>query len=178
MFELIKKTYWLKIWNNIYTYKQASLAESIDYLYIRQKDFKWAEYLAELFGKDLSSENNKEFISDLLELDEIKTLKTIESTRHKHFFGTWSKWKQDTIPYNAYIVHLCDKLNVSPKNLLEDYTAEAINYLQWWVTYIANEQTEEGRQKNKQIESAKKSVMSDEQMEAILKARKARDNIN
>jgi len=178
MFELKKKRYGIKLGDNIYTYSQATLWETIDYLFFLENNFNILVFLEELFGVQSFEEGKYEvFLKDINNSDINIVMEEILNTRFKWFFSKKdNKNEKNSIPYNAYIVFLCKELNTSPSDILNNYTTEAIAFLTDWVIYNLNEQTEEGRRKNKIIQWAKNCKMSKKQLEAFKQARKLRDN--
>ncbi|HPC34029.1 MAG TPA: hypothetical protein PLP73_00025 [Candidatus Absconditabacterales bacterium] len=54
------------------------------------------------------------------------------------------------VPYSAILALVSDKLNIDPLTFQERYTMEQLTYMLAGIEYWANEQTEEGQQKNKQ----------------------------
>lgn len=117
-------------------------------------------------------------------LDLQKEISEIISNR----FRTWKsvfdngeeKKKQPNWLYSAGISILCEKYNLSPHELFEKYTLEQYSWLMDWIIFIANESSDEWKQKNhlalvdkesikKRAEETRKAFEEIEQMEQVEK---------
>jgi len=77
---------------------------------------------------------------------------TIIKTYHKWVFDKKEekkpsgKWRKSI--FSANLVYLSEKLNIHPKQLLQEYTIEQMNYMSEWLIFNANEGSKEGQKEN------------------------------
>ena len=74
-----------------------------------------------------------------------------------------SEWMQESYkkfaPEQSGIVFLAEKFHIDPNRLIEEYTPEMIHYYSEWLLRNLNEQTKEGKAKNK-VKANKKKIES------------------
>lgn len=173
MFELLKKTFEIKIWTQKIKYEQASYYETMEFLYDKQKEsFNiniWAlDFLKENWFdlEKFEKESNKKFkekskydFNEFMALVILpKYIPTILTTRFKWYFSTWDNPKKPKIITHgektptiqeAYYAGLASHFNTDILTVLKSYTFEAIQYLERWIQFNNNNYTKEWKELNK-----------------------------
>ena len=174
MEDLLNKTTVITLFWQTVKYKQFSMYDCIDFaLSMKQEDFRLDNWVFD-FLKD-KMELKKE---DLNKLDLKKLIDVIFNTAFEWFFNTKKVWGK-SMPFNAYIMFLCEKMFIWPDELLKTYTPKQIEYWTEWIIYNLNEQTPKWRKQNIINQKMKELKTQDtgkdleeiKQMENILKSK-------
>lgn len=176
MRQLLKKTFIMKVlWKEI-EYKQLSFYEALEFdNLMRQQDFNIVDrFVSFLEEKGI---NKKQSLKQITVEEMNKFFKTYIDTAMRWYYAKNKKTNEDKpkkwIPESSYIVFICKEMNIDPMRLLNEYTPEAINFLWEWIQWNLNEQTKEGRERNRQAQIGKdlREVDKDRELEELNKMR-------
>lgn len=174
MKELLKKTYIMNVLDSEIQYEQLSYYDALEFDYlIRSEDFSIVDWFTEFLKWYWFTDKQ---INNLTVNDMNTFFKTYIDTAVRGFYGKTKEndWKKDYSPNSSYIVFLSQQLHLDPIRLAKEYTPEAINYLLEWVTRNLNEQTKEGRERNK-YKSINKQLNDVDKEEELKKIKEMRE---
>lgn len=166
MFELLRKDYEIDVLWQTLKYEQATLYECMEFSYeMKQEWFDMLEWLVVFLQEKIEIKEK-----DILKIDIQKLIDVLMSTRFKGYFSEWeSDWKGS--PFESYILTISDKFYIDPDTLIKRYTPEQLAKYAEWLLYNANEQTKEGKQRNR-FNAERKEVKQWIDMEERLKIAK------
>lgn len=158
----------------ILKYKQANIEETIMFLQ-ETKDKKWDHtdwffsFLKEFWDMDKTKERLLKLWWDVTQ----RIFKLILDTRFRWVFDTWKKrsseWGRSTL-YSAALMLVCEKLSIDPDTFQKKYTIEQMNRFIKWISYNANEWSEEWRRQNDRVRFNEEN--NDEDLIKLLASRK------
>ena len=174
MFELLKKTFTIKVLDEVIEYKQLSYYECLELHYlINEPWFNIVEWVYKFLKTKLDIKEK-----DLLNIDIQKFFEVYLNTGCRWFYNKVKNKKikedLDIMPFEAYISFIANQLCIDPIWLLKKYTAEAFEYVCDGVLYNLKEQTKEWKRANqlkKLREENKKEITTEDDLEQIKKAR-------
>jgi len=179
MKELIKKTFTFKVlWKDIY-YDQLSYYEALEFdNMMKQTDFDIIERFIWFLGK--YKIKRKLILKRLSIADMNLFFQTYIDTALRWYYAKNKKTNEDKpknndkrIPQSSYIVFLSKEMWVDPIRLVNEYTPEALNFISEWIQRNLNEQTKEGRARNRQVQIGRElnDIDKDKELEELKKMR-------
>lgn len=142
MFEILRKTFIIEAFGKKIEYKQFTLFECLEFSYnLQNKAFTLEDFCAQ-FIADHSELNTKEIQG----IDINVFLGVLKDTAFRGYFA--KSVGGHSMPFEAYLVSLSDKLKLDPNKILMEYTPEQISFYTDGIVYNLNEQSKEGRRRN------------------------------
>ena len=166
----------VRMWKKtrVFSYMQATAYETLCFMeQLKEDDFNLIVWIFEFLNntcatkREFLRKNNistKEFSKYAVDFQKI--FETIQKTR---FYGAFvpptieSEEEDESMPFDAYLTLLSEKLQIDPLAILEKYTFEQINELWKGIIYVINMQTEEWRKKNERLKLAEKMQYIDKE---------------
>jgi len=158
-------------------YQQATAEETIQFMN-KDKDWKVIDWMIS-FLKKHSDYSKSDYNAIVWNFDNILSL--ILKTYHKWVFNKEEKqtktnsnpkiWGKKPRPstFWANIVYLSEKLSIHPKQLLQEYTMEQMDYMSSWLVFNANETTEKWQKENDRISRTHSDVSNEDLIKRLEK---------
>lgn len=162
----------LKIWNKeqIFNFFQATAYETMEFMEdVKENDFSPIMWLFNFLNdkcitdkwlfsrKNINFKEFKKFAPDFERLFEIITDKYffksfIEEEKNETEESEEAEEKNESMPFDSYLVLLAWKISLDPLEILKKYTFEQISDLWKWLVYVLNMSSEEWRKKNQKMQ--------------------------
>jgi hypothetical protein len=149
-------------------YEQATAEDTIQFMN-RDREWKVIDWMIS-FLKKHSNYSKSDYNTIVWNFDNILDL--ILRTYHKWVFNkeekvktnsnTWIWKKPRPSTFWANITYLSEKLNIHPKQLLQEYTMEQMNWLSEWLIFNSNEASKDGQKINDRLTRSKTDVSNED----------------